>query len=417
MTRLAQARSTEVAESTRDRDVRRHAGGEPACAVCGSSGLERFFELPELPVNCIALHPSRESARACTKGRIDLAWCPSCGAITNTAFDSTLVHYDPSYDNSLHFSPTFQQYADSVAADLIVRHGLNGKTIVDIGCGNGEFLAMLCQGGRNRGIGFDPSFIPGRMEAGAEHGIRIVRDYYSPRYQDHAADLIICRHVLEHIVEPQHFLRAIRATLESRPRTSVFFEVPNASFVFRNNGIWDVIYEHCFYYQGTALVALFTSCGFDVQDVRASFSGQYLCLDATVSAAGSGTAPGAFALDPTGRDDLVRFVDHYRTSVATWERMLQRFRDEGKRVALWGAGAKGAMFLNALVNAGDFGLIVDINPHKHGLYIPGTGQPVAGPQVLVEYKPAVVLVMNPNYGDEVRQQISTMGIEAEVMTF
>ena len=387
-----------------------------SCPACGGNEFERFFEISELPVNCIALCPTQEAALGCPKARIELGFCLRCGAVSNLAFDAARLTYDPSYDNSLHFSSTFQKYADEVARYLIERYDLHGKTIIDVGCGNGEFLTLVCGLGNNRGVGFDPSFIPGRTSLEAGKGITIIQDYYSEQYAEHGADFLMCRHVLEHVARPQRFLRSLRATLTEKPGAAIFFELPSASFIFQNKGIWDIIYEHCFYYSSGALARLFSSCGFDVLNVSDSFNGQYLCLEACVSSRETGFLGDAGGDLDSMRDDILGFADEYRSCRTHWEDELGRLARQGKRVALWGAGAKGAMFLNAFRNATSLEYIVDVNPHKCGLYIPGTGQEVVSPEFLKQYRPDVLLIVNPNYRDEISHQVSALGIVPDLLS-
>jgi SAM-dependent methyltransferase len=325
------------------------------------------------------------------------------------------LSYDASYDNSLHFSPTFQEYADQLAHDLVERHVLRGKDIIDVGCGNGEFLSLLCEAGHNRGVGFDPSFIPGRVSLNAGKGITIIPDYYSRKYSDYIADFVICRHVLEHINEPRTFLGSLRAALSGKPGAVIFFELPNADFVFQNGGIWDIIYEHCFYYSSGALARLFSACGFDVLQVSEAFRGQYLCLEARVSAQATGQLGDAGGDLNSMYADILKFAEEYRQSRKHWEETLGRLAAQHKRVVLWGAGAKGAMFLNAFRNIRSPEYIVDANPHKRGLYIPGTGQKVVGPEFLKDYRPDVLLIVNPNYRDEISRQVSALGLAPDLL--
>jgi C-methyltransferase C-terminal domain len=53
---------------------------------------------------------------------------------------------------------------------------------------------------------------------------------------------------------------------------------------------------------------------------------------------------------------------------------------------------------------------VDINPHKHGRFMPGTGQEIVAPEFLVGYGPTDVLVMNPIYTEEIRQNLARLGL-------
>ena len=82
---------------------------------------------------------------------------------------------------------------------------------------------------------------------------------------------------------------------------------------------------------------------------------------------------------------------------------------------IWGAGTKGVTFLNAVGESG-IEYAVDLNPRKHLSFIPGTGQQVVSPSFLREYRPDVVLVMNPIYRDEIEDQALGVGIAPEVLT-
>jgi SAM-dependent methyltransferase len=387
-----------------------------SCPACGGNELDRFLEIRQLPVNCIALGATREAARSCPKADIELGFCGSCGAVSNVLFDPARLTYDPTYDNSLHFSATFQKYTDEIGRQLVERYDLHGKDIVDIGCGNAEFLSLLCSLGDNRGVGFDPTFIAGRANLAAGRGITIVPDYYSERHADYAADFVICRHVLEHIPKPQSFLGSVRAALAGKSDAAIFFEIPNASFVFTNDGMWDIIYEHCFYYSSGALARLFSSSGFDVWNVSSTFHGQYLCLEARVSPQDVGMLGEAAGDLESMRNDIRKFAREYGSRRAYWRETLQRFQAQSKRVALWGAGAKGAMFLNAFRDASSIEYIVDVNPYKWGLYIPGTGQRVVSPEFLKEFRPDVLVVVNSNYRDEINGQVRSLGIAPELLS-
>jgi hypothetical protein len=82
---------------------------------------------------------------------------------------------------------------------------------------------------------------------------------------------------------------------------------------------------------------------------------------------------------------------------------------------LWGAGSKGVTFLNTIDSTGVVDRAVDVNPRKHGMYVSGAGQPIVAPEDLVAEPPDAVLVMNPNYRDEIASQLAALGIDAELL--
>ena len=108
--------------------------------------------------------------------------------------------------------------------------------------------------------------------------------------------------------------------------------------------------------------------------------------------------------------DVVYFSKHYRHKRDLWKLRICQFKRQKKRVVLWGAGSKGVAFLTRLKIHNEIEYTVDVNPHKHGTYMAGTGHLIVGPGVLKGYKPDVVIVMNPVYLTEIRHDLNQMGL-------
>jgi SAM-dependent methyltransferase len=344
-----------------------------------------------------------------------LGFCRACGHVFNLAFNSALMEYSQAYENSLHFSPRFQRYAESLAVRLVERYDLHGKDIIEIGCGKGDFLILLCKLGDNRGIGFDRSYVPDPDTHMVTGQVTFVQDFYSERYADCRADLICCRHVLEHIQSPRDFVSSVRRSIGRRTDTIVFFEVPNALFTLRDLGVWDLIYEHCSYFGPSSLARLFALCGFDVCDLAETYAGQFLCLEAVpregiadLTAGPCGDLEGMSA-------HVAAFADQYRRKVETWERRLEQMAQAGRRVVVWGAGSKGVSFLNTLKIREQVEYVVDVNPRKHGMVVAGTGQGIVPPEFLRDYQPEVIVVMNAVYETEIRRLVESLGLVPEIL--
>jgi hypothetical protein len=389
------------------------------CPVCGSPDVVDCVRLPGVPVYCNVLFDRREDALAAPTGDIDLVYCKRCGHLHNAAFDPGRVTYTSDYENSLHHSPRFQAYAQALAVRLVADHGLHGRTIVEIACGQGDFLKLLCEAGGNRGIGFDPSYTPGRGGAGdSTAALSFVKDYYGEAHADVPADLVCCRHALEHIAQPVAFLRTVRRAIGGRG-TPVFFEVPNALHTLEALGVWDLIYEHCGYFWEGSLAEAFRRGGFVATRLASEFGGQYLTIDALPDDE-SARARVSHAVDgvPSPRQldaAVARFADAYRAKVDHWRAVLDGLRRDGRRAVLWGAGSKGVSFVNTLRAGGVVDCLIDLNPHKHGRYVPGTGHAVRAPDSLAARPPDAVIVMNPLYADEIGAALRAMGIEAELL--
>jgi SAM-dependent methyltransferase len=386
------------------------------CTVCDGKLVSPILRIDAVPVHCNLIWSDHASALRAPRGDIALASCPQCGHVFNSAFDPAPVSYTQEYENSLHFSPRFQRYAEELADWLIAEHRIREKDIVELGCGQGDFLALMVSHGRNRGIGFDPSFIPPLAYPHLADRMRIVQDFYSPRYSHYAADLVLCRQVLEHLPNPGEFIRNVREAVGQRADTVVFFEVPNALYTLRDKGIWDLIYEHCSYFSAASLTEVFRKNGFAVGSVRELYGGQFLGLDARIPA-GSAARP-----TPQGEsaETVARYAEEfasiYTSKVTYWRENLQSLQAKGKTAVVWGSGSKGVTFLNTLGAPAAITHVVDINPRKQGKFVAGTGQEIVPPEALIGVRPDVVIIMNSIYMQEIRSTLDALGVTAQILT-
>jgi SAM-dependent methyltransferase len=382
------------------------------CPVCGRATARPVLSLRGIPVHCNVLSDSAEAAIGVPRGDLDLSFCETCGHFHNVSFEDARTRYGGSYENSLHHSAVFQRYASDLVDDLVERHDLRGRDIVEIGAGQGDFLEMLCARGGNRGTGFDPSYVGATTASAA---VELVPERYDERFAGHPADVVVCRQVLEHIADASAFVGMVRRVLGPRRDVLVVFEVPSALWTIRDGGIWDLIYEHCSYFTPQSLRYVFARSGFRVEHVDAVFGGQFLLLEAHPD-------EGEVAMPDPHRADLqdltaevARFAAAYEEQVRTWQQRFAELARRGQRVVVWGAGSKGVTFLNVADPERVVDRAVDLNPRKHGKHIAGTGQPIVGPEQLIREPPDAVVVMNPLYRDEIGGRLSQLGIDASLL--
>lgn len=381
------------------------------CIVCASLNLVRVLEISDVPADTIRLWPSQAAARSARKARMELTFCENCGHLFNRCYDDELVDYEADYDNSQMFSPRFRRYAEELSDRLITTYGLRQKDIVEIGGGRGDFLHIICDRGDNRGVSFGPSYRPSPGDD-VPQNVRFVTDYYTAKYADRPADLIVCRHVLEHFWEPRPLIDTVRQAVGERSGLVVYFEVPNGEFVLREQTFWEFIYQHPSYFTQTSLARLFTMCGFQVRNIEESFGGQFLAIEATAPEEGGAPNGYSFRENMSNIAALARALDTaFSTRAATWRNRLQQMRDKGQSVIAWGAGAKATTFLNIVDPAGSvISRVVDINPRKTGRFVPGTGHEIVAPNAVRELRPDVVILMNEIYRDEIAADVAALGL-------
>jgi hypothetical protein len=373
-----------------------------------------FYELKNVPVNSVLLLSNRQEALGFPRGDVILSFCQSCGFISNAAFNPKLLEYSNRYEATQGFSTTFNAYHQNLASRLIERYDLHHKNIIEIGCGQGEFLTLLCKLGENRGIGFDPVYSDERHPSEVKQELTFIKDFYSENYAHFRSDFVCCKMTLEHIQHTANFVGMVRRSIGDQLNTLVCFQVPDTTRILRELAFWDIYYEHCSYFTAGSLLRLFRGCGFEVVDLSKEYDDQYLTIIAR-----PGHSEKTFLAQEDDLEilsqDIAYFTANCHHKLEAWRQKLQEINQTGRRAVIWGASSKTVAFLTTLNVQAEIEYAVDINPYKHGTYIAGTGQQIVAPEFLRDYQPDIVIVMNPIYCDEIERSLNTVEVKAEII--
>jgi Methyltransferase domain/C-methyltransferase C-terminal domain len=288
--------------------------------------------------------------------------------------------------------------------------------VVEIGCGKGEFLTILCEMGDNEGIGFDPAFVKERNPANAGAKIEFVQDFYSEKYSHIQADFFCCKMTLEHIADTAQFVRTVRRAVGDRADTTVFFQVPDLIRVLKDFAFWDIYYEHCSYFSAGSLSRVFREAGFEVLETWTDYDDQYLMISARPAVEILPPSPVEAECPAVVAGAIQTFLGQYTERMAYWQRQIQELRTEGRRAVVWGSGSKGVAFLTGLNMSDAIEYVVDINPYRQGKFMAGTGQQIVSPEFLQDYKPDIAIAMNPVYKSEIRQDLHRMGLATTLLS-
>ncbi len=383
-----------------------------SCPNCQNQNTQNFYNVKNAPVqSCSIIRTIRESQQI-PKVNISLSYCKKCGFIFNSYFNPEHAKYSDGYEDQQGFSPTFNQFSNELARSLIEKYQIYDKDIVEIGCGKGDFLVLLCQLGNNRGLGIDPAYVEGRIVTSAQ--IRFKKEFYSEKHAGEPSDLICCRHTLEHISNTFDFLKLLRQTIGKDLDKIVFFEVPDVVRILKDYAFWDIYYEHCSYFSPASLAHLFRSTGFEILDIYNAYSDQYLLIEAQPIA---GISEKMFTLEenPQHFKSLIdKFTLEIERKINEWNQRMVEFQAEKKRVILWGAGSKAVGFLSSLNDYDAIEYVTDINPHLADHYLPGFGKKIVSPRFLQSEKPDVVIIMNDIYVNEIKNMLLDMNIHCEI---
>jgi SAM-dependent methyltransferase len=385
------------------------------CDACASETLEPFADLGEIPVLCGVHWADASSAAASPVGRMVLAYCPRCAYVRNVAFNPAAMIYDTTMDTNLHHSPAFQAFSADLVWHLTERYVLPGKRVLDIGCGQGEFLRELCQMAGCTGVGYDSMYAGpvGLDDSGAVfHSGPAPCGEELPEF-----DLVTSRHWFEHVDDPYELLADLRKRADGRA-VSAYLEVPDAGYDLSTAG-WEVIYPHVSYFDAYSLSRIAERAGWRVEDTGTLFSGMFRFIELSLNRddqprLGTRPLPGRFDLDRQ-LAAISGFAQRHRAERKAWQARIDSLVDEGARPVLWGAGSRGVQFLTFADPLRRLAAVVDLNPRKWGRYLPVTAHRVSSPDSLVDLNPRAVIITNPAYQGEIAAYLDRLGLDAELL--
>lgn len=340
--------------------------------------VQPVYRVDRLPVLQNRMFDSREAAIASPTGNVELVQSLETGLVFNRVFEASLVSYDCDYQNEQGHSEAFQRHLDEVTA--IVSKHFRKKSLVEVGCGKGQFLERLASLGFDI-VGLDPTY--------EGNNPRVRKEFFSARMELRSEGLVL-RHVLEHVPDPYAFLLGLHAA--NGGAGLIYIEVPCLEWIARHRAWFDIFYEHVNYFCLADFKRMFAS----VVDAGHLFAGQYLYVVADLATLRRPVFAGAPFVLP---------VDFSAAIDISAERLRSPGRRPGSSV-VWGGASKGVIFSLLMQRAGTpVDVVIDINPAKQGRFLAVTGARVEAPEDALPVLPdgADIFVMNPNYLEEIRR--------------
>ncbi len=381
------------------------------CPVCDSQNLSKFLERKQVPVHQNLLMDTEKDAIEIPRGDLKLLICTKCGFIFNQSFDFTKLNYGKNYNNTQDISPYFDSYISKLASELVEEKGIHNSVIVEIGCGKGTFLKKLVikKDWNNIGFGFDPSYIGKKSHLDGR--LNFEKRYYDLDCTKIKADVIISRHVIEHIEDPLSLLKLIKKSIGTSISTKIYFETPTVDWTLRNQIIFDFFYEHCSYFNLNSLSTAFQLSGFKINEAKTIFQGQYMWFEAIPA-----NTKLIINKNPSITPKLAKkFSIVEKNLVNQWKKKIRKITQNDK-IAVWGAGAKGVTFCNLIDPEHKFfDFVIDLNPKKHKKFIPGSGHKIISYKEISKYKITKAILMNPNYFEENIDLLKKSNIKIELL--
>ena len=353
------------------------------CPACGYTLSKKIFEAGVKPLATIAWAETQKEATSVQSFQQEYIQCLNCSHAWNHLFDWEQVPYgnkpNKMYNNGSQWKKHIE-YLQKWLADQIPTN----PTIVDIGCGDGSFLASMANYYRGSGnfLGFDPS---GDVDP-LQSAINFNRSLFSP-LEDTAKlmpDLIVMRHVIEHLTAPSSFLHSLAWGASSYEKsTFLYCEVPCIDRVFETNRLADFYYEHPSQFTTLSFSKMLGTAG-QIVDIYHAYDLEVIC--------------GLVELTPSSEQTAIsNGADFYFSSTSlSINQISQQLRDlvaSRRSVVIWGGTGKCAAFMHHYgVSCDDFPIVVDSDERKWKTHVPGVGQKIRSPAYLL-VEPVDVLII------------------------
>jgi SAM-dependent methyltransferase len=385
----------------------------PLCRSCDHGDLRPILSLGRTPL-ANALLTAEQLREPEATFPLELAFCPACALvqITETVPPEVLFR---EYAYLSSFSDTVVQNAEGIVHRLIGLEGLGSESLaVEIASNDGYLLQHY----HHKGIpvlGIEPAANIARV-ARDERGIPTVCEFFGAQLAaelvagGRAADVVHGNNVLAHVADLNGVVQGIATVL--KPRGVAVIEVPYVKDLIDHCEFDTIYHEHLCYFSLTALDRLFRRHRLVIRDVeRIPIHGGSLRIFASRA---EWAIPGE-AVKSLLAEEAAWGVDReefYRGFGAKVERLrasllelLGGLKTQGRRIAAYGASAKGSTLLNFFgIGADTLEFVVDRSTVKQGRYTPGTHLPILAPEKVLELRPDYLLLLTWNFADEILAQ-------------
>jgi hypothetical protein len=380
-----------------------------SCRSCGKLELITILSLGKTPLANALLTREQLSEQEQTFD-LDLVFCPSCSLvqITETVPPEKLFR---EYFYLSSFSETMLRHSEENVQELIQSRNLNGKSfVVEIASNDGYLLQYYKRAGVPV-LGIEPA--RNIAQTAEERGIPTVCEFFDAELarklvaEGKRADVVHANNVLAHVPDLNGFVNGIEILLNDTGVAVI--EVPYVKDMIDRHEFDTIYHEHLCYFSLTALDHLFRRHKLFIEDVkRLDIHGGTL----RIYARKQNTQRAAIDTMLAEESAWVGNAEFYRRFGEKVERlrgelvtMLSELKAEGKRIAVYGASAKGSTLMNYFgLGSPTLDFVVDRSTIKQGYYTPGTHLPIYSPAMLLEEKPDYVLLLTWNFADEILQQ-------------
>lgn len=391
----------------------------PACRFCREPLSRTFCDLGGTPLSNGFL-AADQLAQPEPVYPLHARVCGACYLVQVEALEAPASIFDASYPYFSSYTEGWVRHAQRYVEDITARLQLHSASrVIEIASNDGYLLQFFVERGIPA-LGIEPA--ANCAAAALAKGVASWQRFFDSTTarklvkQGLQADLLIGNNVLAHVHDLNGFVAGLRLAL--KPGGTITLEFPHLLQLVKNRQFDTIYHEHFSYFSLGCVQTIFRHHRLEIVDVDElpTHGGSLRVYVKHTQDAGAASERVAAVLENESGYGLhgdIAFYEAFDAQAAEVRKELLQYllqaKSAGRRVAAYGAAAKGNTLLNYCdIDCTLIEYVADISPHKQGKYLPGSHIPVYSPDYLLADKPDVVLILPWNIKDEVVKRMAAV---------
>jgi SAM-dependent methyltransferase len=387
------------------------------CRFCDSELTHQFIDLVNAPPSNSFLTKEQLNEPE-TFYPLKLFVCNKCFLVQIDEYKNSDDIFNQDYVYFSSFSTSWLDHAKKYVDMSINRLGLSATSLVMEIASNDGYLLQYFKEKQIPCLGIEPSTNTAR--AAREKGIETIEEFFGADFAERLslerkkADLIIGNNVFAHVPDINDFVAGLKIALN--PGGVITMEFPHLMRLIEQNQFDTIYHEHFSYYSFYTARHIFTKHGlelFDVEELTTHGGSLRIYAKHNENDSKSVTPKVAALVEKEAARGILK-LDYYLDFQQKADNVkyallsfLMEQKNKGKKVAAYGAAAKGNTLLNYCgVKKDLIEFVVDASPHKQGMFLPGSHIPVVKEDEIIRSKPDYVLILPWNIKNEITDQLS-----------